>query len=77
MAVEGLYVIDVPNKEYIPLYEDIVRMVLIQFSIQLLLFATNPSENQFFSAEFVLLVLYIVLGVCLYWLVFKKVVVLK
>ena len=75
--MEALYVVDVPNKDYIPLCEDIARMVLIQVSIQLLMFATNPSENQFFSAEFILLVIYIILGVCLYWLVFKKMVVFK
>ena len=75
--MDGLYVVDVPNKDYIPLYDDIIRMVLIQFSIQLLLYATEESQNQFFTAEFILLVLYIVLGVCLYWLVFKKLIVFK
>jgi hypothetical protein len=74
---ESLYVVDVPQKEYIALFDDIARMVIIQFSIQLLLFATNPSENQFFSAEFILMVVYIVLGVCLYWLVFKKLIKFK
>ncbi len=75
--METLYVVDVPQKEYIGLIDDIARMVIIQFSIQLLLYATSPEENQFFSADFVLLLLYIILGVCLYWLVFKKLVSFK
>ncbi len=75
--METLYVVDVPQKEYIGLIDDIARMVIIQFSIQLLLYATSPEENQFISADFVLLLLYIILGVCLYWLVFKKLVSFK
>lgn len=77
MDEASLYVVDVPKKEYLPMIDDIARMVMIQFSIQLLLVATNPEENQFFSADFILLLIYIVLGVCLYWLVFKKLVVFK
>lgn len=77
MDEASLYVVDVPKKEYLPMIDDIARMVMIQFSIQLLLFATNPEENQFFSADFILLLIYIVLGVCLYWLVFKRLVVFK
>lgn len=77
MDEASLYVVDVPKKEYLPMIDDIARMVMIQFSIQLLLFATNPEENQFFSADFILLLIYIVLGVCLYWLVFKRLVLFK
>lgn len=77
MNEASLYVVDVPKKEYLPMIDDIARMVIIQFSIQLLLFATNPEENQFFSADFILLLIYIVLGVCLYWLVFKRLVLFK
>ena len=75
--MDSLYVIDVPQKELIPLYDDIARMIVIQFSIQILLYSTDPLQTQFFSADFFLLTLYIVLGVTLYWLVFKKLVVFK
>ena len=64
-----MYIIKVPEN-YIPIIEDVVRMVLIQITIQLL---TSFGENiQFFSSEFILLIIYIILGVCLYWLVFKN-----
>jgi heme/copper-type cytochrome/quinol oxidase subunit 4 len=70
--MDSLYIIDVPQKDYIPMIDDIARVVMIQISIQLLLFATDPEQNKFFTIDFVLLVTYIVLGVSLYWLVFKK-----
>ncbi len=75
--MESLYVVKVPNKEYIELINDIARMVIIQVAIQFLFFINNPSESPFFSEDFVLLLIYVVLGVCLYWLVFKKVVVFQ
>jgi hypothetical protein len=38
------------------------------------MFYMSMPERQFLSDEFILLVLYIVLGVCLYWLVFKNII---
>lgn len=73
--MDSLYVVDVPYKEYIPMVDDMLRVVCIQVAIQLMLFASG--ESQFFTAEFVMLVIYIVLGVALYWLVAKKLLVLK
>lgn len=73
--MDSLYVVDVPYKEYIPMVDDMLRIVCIQVAIQLMLFASG--ESQFFTAEFIMLVIYIVLGVALYWLVAKKLVVLK
>ena len=70
--MESLYIVDVPNKEYLGMIDDITRMITIQFMIQFLMFINNPSEVSFFSLDFILLVLYIVLGVCVYWLVIKK-----
>lgn len=55
---------------------DIVRMLTIQFIIQFL-FYVNTDNNPFFSADFLLLSLYITLGVCVYWLIIKKLVVFK
>jgi uncharacterized membrane protein YdbT with pleckstrin-like domain len=74
--MEALYTIKLPNAEYKDLVEDIIRMVLIQFTIQFLLYI-NSKETVFFSGDFVLLVIYIILGVCVYWLVFKKLVLFK
>jgi len=70
----ALYTIDISSllgSEYSVMFDDIVRMVLIQFTIQLMFYMSVP-ERSFVTEEFVLLVLYIILGICLYWLVFKK-----
>jgi len=75
--MDALYTIKLQNPEYVSLVEDIVRMVIIQFTIQFLYYINNPSSFPFLSTDFVLLVLYIVLGVCVYWLVFKKLVHIK
>lgn len=74
--VPALFKIDISSKlgsEYIIMFEDITRMILIQLTIQLMFYMSVP-ERGFLTDEFILLVLYIVLGVCLYWLVFKHII---
>lgn len=71
-----LYKIDISGKlgsEYVPLFDDISRMFLIQFTIQLM-FYLSASDRAFMTDEFVMLVLYVILGIALYWLVFRNVV---
>jgi hypothetical protein len=74
--MEALYIIKVQNPEYIGLIEDIIRMVTIQITIQFLYFINN-TDSGFFTVDFFLLLLYIILGVCVYWLVFKKLILFK
>lgn len=59
------------GKEYSIMFDDMVRMVLIQFTIQLM-FYMSCEDRAFLTAEFFLLVLYILLGILFYWLVFRK-----
>ncbi len=70
--MESLYTVALPNKEYVSLMDDISRMVIIQFTIQFLYYINNKDGEGFFTIDFFLLLVYIVLGVCLYWLIFKK-----
>lgn len=62
------------GKENIIVLDDIARMLIIQFTIQLMSFLSDPSAYALFSAEYFLISLYIVLGVALYWLVFRNLV---
>jgi hypothetical protein len=74
---EALLTIDLGKrigKEYLIVFDDVSRMLIIQFTIQFMLFLSDPANTSMFSAEYFLLSLYIVLGVCLYWLVFRKLV---
>lgn len=66
-----------PQKEYVELADDIARMVIIQVAIQFLYYLNNSEQVQFFSADFVLLVIYMVLGILLYRLVFRKMITFK
>jgi hypothetical protein len=59
-----------------PMFHDIIRMVSIQFMIQLMFSLSNP-EYAFATSEFIAMLIYIVLGVSLYWLIMRKLVAFK
>ena len=65
------------DKEYIPYIEDLIRMMLIQIVIQLMFYAKDPIDHPFLTSTFFELLLYISVGVSVYWLLFKKLVVLS
>jgi hypothetical protein len=65
------------GKEYVDVMYDSCRMIVIQIVIQSLMTMTSPTAYPFFSAEFVLLCIYVILGVLVYWLIFKKLVQFK
>lgn len=72
----SLYLIDVGcalGREYVPLFEDIFRMICIQFTIQLMLYFSGAASGVF-TLELVCIIAYVVLGVMLYWLVFRALV---
>lgn len=72
---EPLHRIDISGtvgSEYIPLFEDIVRVLCIQLTVQLMLYF-GGAERSLFTVELLCVSAYVVLGVMLYWLVFKHV----
>lgn len=77
---QAIYTIDITKswgKDYVMMMDDIARFVAIQSTIQLLLFTMDGSVFPFFSADFLLLLLFIIIGVMFYHLVVKKLVVFK
>ena len=62
------------GKEYIPMVEDLVRMTILQFIVQFMFFIRNPYEYSLFDTRFIEMLLYLVLGLCVYWLLFKRLV---
>jgi hypothetical protein len=79
-APTSFYLLNISNKlgaEYVHMFDDFLRMVAIQTTLQLMVFLSNPSENAFLSADFVLLLIYILIGLSLYWLVLRKLVMFK
>lgn len=78
--VQSVYVLDISKllgKEYIGMFNDIARFIIIQIAIQTMLYTMNPDRFHFFTVDFFMLLLFIVIGVLLYWLVFKKIVSFK
>lgn len=72
-AYASKYVVDVTTAVgpgYAVYLDDVVRMLCIQLTIQVLISLSNGSS--LVSVESVLIMLYVVLGVSLYWLVFKR-----
>lgn len=60
------------DKEYLPFVEDALRLLILQISINFMYYIQNPCDNSFFKIEFLELLLYIVVGLSVYWLIFKK-----
>ena len=62
------------GEEYVPVFEDALRMLCIQATIQLMSFMSSPDSERpaFFTSEFMLLIIYVLLGVMLYWLVLRR-----
>lgn len=64
--------------DFVPMANDVLRMLCIQVSIQLMLVLAGgggAAAMRFLSSDFLLLVFYITLGVMLYWLAIRKLVV--
>ena len=77
---DSIFTFNVSNHlgtEYIDMFNDMARFVVIQLAIQLMLVTLDPAKYSFFSLDFLLLVIFIVIGVMLYYLVFRKLVSFK
>lgn len=74
---DSLYVFQIPNKDYIDVIDDVFRMVTIQLSIQFLYFLNSSDNVSLFSTDFVLLVIYMILGILFYRLVLRKMIAFK
>lgn len=76
----SLFEIDITNSlggEYVEMFNDITRFIIIQFGIQFMLFTTDPEKFPFFTSEFIILLMFIIIGVMFYWLVLRKIVKFK
>ena len=65
------------SREYIPFVEDVIRIAIIQIIYQLMFVIRSPNHFSIFDGDFIEALFYLSIGVCVYWLVFKKLVVLK
>jgi hypothetical protein len=71
----SVFVIDISKhvgNDFAPMANDFVRMLCIQVAIQVLM--TSGGGPGIFSAEFLMLLFYIAIGVLLYWAVVRKII---
>jgi hypothetical protein len=61
------------GREYAPVVEDIFRMICVQFTIQLMLYFSG-STTSLITMDLACIVAYVIMGVLLYWLVFRSIV---
>ncbi len=62
------------EKEYIPVLNDILRMVTIQIITQFMFFLSSPESFPFITNVFFETLLYMMAGISVYWLVLRKVI---
>ena len=69
----SLYTIDLPvNQEYKPYLMDLMRMVSIHLTLNVMFFIINPEKNKLLDQGFFTSLIFILFGVSVYWLIFKK-----
>lgn len=75
---ESLFNIDISEAlglDFVPMANDIMRMLCIQVAIQIMMVISGAPGTSFLTADFLLLVFYTALGLTLYWLAVRKIVV--
>jgi hypothetical protein len=73
--VPALYTVDLSSTfgaEYKHLAHDMLRMLCIQATIQIMIYFSGDSATTLLTREFLLLLIYVEMGVLLYWLVIRK-----
>ena len=72
--MDSLYTVNI-SKDYVEMLNDIARFTIIQLAIQIMLVLMDPARFSVFSMDFLLILVFVNIGVMLYWLVFRKLVV--
>ena len=76
-AALSLFSVDIGEAlglDFVPMANDILRMLCIQVAIQVMMVLSGTGAD-FLTADFLLLVFYTALGLTLYWLAVRKIVV--
>jgi hypothetical protein len=63
------------NPEYVEMLNDVVRFSIIQVAIQVMLVLMDSTRFSLFSLDFLILLIFVNIGVLKYWLVFRKIVI--
>jgi len=72
----ALFAVDLGDsigRQYAPVLDDVIRVLCIQFAVQVMLYFSGASRR-LVTAELLMVSLFMIVGVALYWLVFKSLV---
>ena len=67
----SLFTINIPS-EYRSYIEDLSRMLIINLVANILFNRANPKKFPIFGRDFLMTVLFVIVGVSAYWLVFRR-----
>ena len=65
------------DKEYIPVINDVIRMMIIQIVAQVLFVMSSKTKESFFNEVFIQTLSFIVIVVLIYWLIIRKLIVIQ
>ena len=75
---KSIYVVKVSDYvgglEYLPVIQDVIRMLIISVVHQFMMSMKYPETFSIMSEDFLEYIIYIILGIMIYWLIFRKVV---
>tara|TARA_Y100000389_G_scaffold144704_1_gene143110 strand:+ start:5098 stop:5334 length:237 start_codon:yes stop_codon:yes gene_type:complete len=63
------------SKEYKEYIDDLVRMGTIQIIANIMFYISNPMDNKMFSQMFAKTLIFVLLGVSVYWLIIRKLII--
>lgn len=75
---KALFEFEIPlSDEYMPFLDDLIRVVIIQLVTQFMFYMYNSDDYPLFNESFFLTMVFLMLGVCAYWLIVKKIIFVK
>ena len=75
---ESILTVPVPfSEEYKPYFMDLFRMIAIQTMVNIMFYLSDPVKNSLFSGTYIKTLFFVLLGVSVYWLVFRNLITLK
>ena len=75
---DSLLTVPVPfGEEYKPYFMDLFRMIAIQTMVNIMFYLSDPVKNSLFSGTYIKTLFFVLLGVSVYWLVFRNLITFK
>ena len=63
------------DEEYKPMINDLIKMLVILLVVNFLMYLSDRQNNKLLGESYIKLTIFILLGVCTYWLVINKLVI--